>query len=143
MTFTPTLGQIAHGNPWQRLECPERVEHVLGEIRDALSVSGLSSADCCGRYYWCGGSTPFDNAGCEYTKPVFHVESYNWSAAVTCEEDPATCQDHNFRFVLSSGREVKVSWYKRFGRGTSINCELTDAELDEMRTACLASLKGA
>lgn len=137
MTFTPSLGQFVYGNPWLHLECPERVENVLGEIRDRMNETRIGCDDCIEDY------TPFDNSGCSYTNATFHVEAYDWGAADTCTDDPATCQGHNFRFVLSSGKKVKVSWYKWLGRGTSINCVLTDAELDEMRTACLESLKGA
>ena len=69
---------------------------------------------------------PFCNSGGEYDGKVFRAHCFSW-----VEEN----QEWNFVW-----RDVKVEWYKYFGRATNINRDMRPEELKEMLKECLTEL---
>ena len=69
--YEPELGQVLHGQPWQRYDLPEWVEQLLWRIDDALEAA--SERD--GKGYW----SPFLNTGNRFQNDVFAVEAYSWT----------------------------------------------------------------
>lgn len=100
------------------IECPREIASAITIIHQAWHTH-QSRNEC-----------PFDNrgAGCFYNFGVFVVRAYNWG-----KEDP-----YNFRW-----RDVLIRWYKYAGRSMYVSREMTDKEIAEMITECLAALDQA
>lgn len=112
MAYVPEIGQMAYGQPWQELECPDWIVASLEVLRDAL----IDAKDI----------DPFGNTGDEFICEAFHVEAYSWG------DEP---QPWNFKWG-----DIEISWYKWLGRGTTINREIDRATAHRMLTECLASI---
>ena len=110
------LGQALFGQPTQMLDCPEKVMRALNTISQAWAALTDSN-------------NPFSNTGAEYKGEKFTVYAYSWR-----EDIP---QEYNFAW-----RDVRVSWYKYFGRGTTINREMTVKEIREMLHECAFEIFG-
>jgi hypothetical protein len=70
---------------------------------------------------------PFGNNGTRFDGEKFMAHSYSWND----DEE----QEFNFAW-----RDVRVSWYKYLGRGTTINRDMSDTEVSEMLRECMAEL---
>ncbi len=103
--YKPELGQACFGQPWQRLELSGKGGYALDAMRSIWDA--VFDED-----------NPFSNTGAEYKGKKFKIYAYSWSNA----EQP-------FNF---SWRDIRISWYKYFGRGTIINREMTKKEISEM-----------
>ena len=90
-------------NKNQRYYCPDWVIALLADIDNKLSL-----------VYWNKNQleyeSPFQNTGNEFHNSVFDVYAYAW------EEDAS--RDYNFKCS-----NVEISWYKWFGRDTTINID--------------------
>lgn len=111
--FIPELGQMAHGQPFMQHAVPDIMHAALAMISDELTRIMENHHQ---RDYF----SPFNNSGTEFKSDVFHVEAYSWG-----DDD----QPYNFAW-----KDLRISWYKRMGRGMSSNIEITP----DMASACLA-----
>lgn len=114
MEYQPELGQMCSGQQWQQHECPEKVQSVLDSLQSAW-------------YSVRGDENPFSNTGARFDGVKFKAHAYSWND----DEE----QEFNFAW-----RDVRVSWYKYLGRGTTINRDMTDDEVIEMLRECMAEL---
>jgi hypothetical protein len=114
MEYQPELGQMCFGQPWQQHECQENVKSALDALQSAW-------------YAVRGNENPFSNTGARFDGDKFKAHAYSWND----DEE----QEFNFAW-----RDVRVSWYKYLGRGTTINREMDDAEVSEMLRECMAEL---
>ncbi len=119
--YDPELGQMAFGQPWKRFEASELLIAALEYLREEIA-----------RVYWNNVQhkilDPFGNTGGSYETKVFRVEAYSWD------------EDERQPFNFKCG-PIKISWYKYLGRGTSVNKELSPAEINEMLEKCLKSVR--
>ena len=78
---------------------------------------------------------PFQNTGNVkgYSNDTFEVHAYDWGWDFGESKKP---QPFNFRW-----RDFQVTWYKRMGRGMSVNRFITHDELAIMLHECLESLR--
>lgn len=113
MSYQPELGQAVFGQPWQPLECPH---HLLMALE---CLSGLW-------YELTDNESPFSNSGAVFECPTFRVEAYSWSD----EEQP-------FNFAW---RDLRISWYKYLGRGTTCNRKVSAKEAVELVSECSSAL---
>ena len=113
--YQPEIGQAAFGQPWQQLDCPSMVESMLDSLSCAWSVCR-------------NDGNPFSNSGARYDGIKFKAHAYSWA-----DEE----QEFNFAW-----RDVRVSWYKYLGRGTTINRKMGEAEIREMLKECMHELIG-
>lgn len=114
MEYQPELGQMCFGQPWQPMECPDKVLSALRALQNTFDVVR-------------DDINPFGNNGTRFDGEKFKAHAYSWN-----EEEE---QEFNFAW-----RDVSVSWYKYLGRGTTINREMTDGEISEMLRECMAEL---
>ena len=105
--YQPELGQIYFGQPWQEIEASEKVINALVAMQNLWYI--FKKDDDC----------PFDNTGAKYKGKKFEIHAYSWS-----EEEE---QEFNFKW-----RDIKISWYKCLGRGTTINRKMKHREVEEM-----------
>ncbi len=115
MDYQPELGQMCFGQPWQQRECPEKVKSALEALQAAW-------------YAVRGNENPFSNTGAQFDGVTFKAHAYSWND-----------DEQGFNFAW---RDVRVSWYKYLGRGTTINREMEDAEVSAMLRECIAELLG-
>lgn len=116
--FTPELGQMAFGQPWKALAVPNYIEAALMMIRDEVA-----------RVEWNNQQRdfdPFGNTGEKYKTSKFEVEAYSWGD----DEQP-----YNFKW-----RDFEISWYKRMGRGMSMNRDMSPEECAMMLDECYQSV---
>ena len=82
------------------------------------------------RLYWNKNQeqweSAFRNTGNSYKSSVFSVEAYDWSDE----------EDGTFKW-----RDIEISWYKNFGRGTYSNKVLTPDLINEMLEDCLKNVE--
>jgi len=125
-SFEPELGQMMFSNTeWQEHEVPEfalaALEYLVGEI---------------GRVYWNNNQEEFEsptqNTGADYKTDKFKMRAYCWCDG---ERHKKGCPA-NFEW-----RDVKINWYKRLGRGTSSNTQLTPELTATMLEDCLESVR--
>jgi hypothetical protein len=114
MEYGPELGQMAFGQPWQQIECPAKMMSALDSMR-------------CSWYAVRGNENPFSNTGARLDGKKFKVHA--------CSGDEDEEQEFNFAW-----RDVRVSWYKYLGRGTTINRYVADEEIQEMLREWTAEL---
>lgn len=114
--YEPELGQMAFGQSWQRLDADESLLAAL-----TLIDAAMGAAD--GPRY----SSPFQNTGARFDCETFSAHAYSW--------DDSQEQEWNFRW-----RDLRVSWYKHYRRGTSVNRDLTTAEVFEMLWECVEAV---
>lgn len=114
MEYQPELGQACFGQPWQQRECPDKVLSALRALQCAFDVVR-------------DDINPFGNTGTRFNGEKFKAHAYSWND----DEE----QEFNFAW-----RDVRVSWYKYLGRGTTINREMADAEVSEMLRECMEEL---
>lgn len=114
MEYEPELGQMCFGQPWQLLKISGKVERALQALQCAWNAIRRDD-------------NPFENTGARYDGKNFQVHAYSWND----EEE----QEFNFAW-----RDVRVSWYKYLGRGTTINREMSDVEVAEMLHECMVEL---
>lgn len=69
---------------------------------------------------------PFCNTGAQYDGRNFQVHAYSWSD-----------DDQPFNFAW---RDVRVSWYKYLGRGTTVNRKMEREEIRAMLRECLSEI---
>jgi hypothetical protein len=105
---------MCFGQPWQQRECPEKVKSAL----DALKSAWYAVRE---------NENPFSNTGARFDGDKFKAHAYSWND----DEE----QEFNFAW-----RDVRVSWYKYLGRGTTINRDMADGEVSEMLRECMAEL---
>ena len=118
--YTPELGQMAFGQPFQQFEVPEIWGAAFLSLSNELDrVMGNIHQE---RYY-----NPFENTGNRFDCPTFSAHAYSWGD----DEQP-----WNFKW-----RDVLISWYKWAGRGMSANIELTPNMAAEMLDDCLAAIQ--
>ena len=121
--YTPEIGQVLFGQPYQRFACPEWLEAFLWHIDRELKrvMQNLEQRE------WL---SPFSNTGTRYQNDTFEVQAYSWG-----EEE---AQEYNFRW-----EDVRISWYKYLGRGTTVNQSLPAERAIRMLRDCLSSLSKA
>jgi hypothetical protein len=114
--FQSELGQAAFGQKPQFFECPHIVLCVLESLSQMWGV--MKTPDKHG-----GQGNPFDNSGGKFKCETFEVEAYSW--------DDEYNQPYNFKW-----RDVEISWYKYFGRSTTINRAVSIKEATVMMLEC-------
>lgn len=119
--YEPELGQMIFGQPHKRFAVSEIVIAALAAIDTELSRVMWNIEQ---REY----ASPFGNTGNEFQCPEFKVEAYSWNDDYE--------QPFNFKW-----RDLEISWYKWFGRGTSSNVEITPDRASEMLDSCLAAVR--
>lgn len=107
------------------IDCPRYIEAFLLYIQNEMVIS-----------YWNKfqedwdevGKNPFANSGNVegFNNGTFEVHAYDW-----VNED----QPYNFKY-----KDIEISWYKYFGRGMTMNNEVTPTEAIEMFNNCVDSL---
>ena len=119
--YEPELGQMCFGQPWKKYEASDLLIAAINEIYDTWEVvsRNIYQTEC---------ESPFHNTGAVFKCPAFQVEAYSWKDN---EEQP-----YNFKW-----KDVEVSWYKHYRRGTSVNQELTPARIEEMLMECIKELR--
>ena len=115
-SFEPEFGQLVMGQPPQEFETPGYVDAALEFLAEMFFEDKNISKE-----------NPFRNTGYSWKNNVFEVHAYDWN------EDHI--QEYNFKY-----KDIKVSWYKYLGRGSSINREVTPVECWEMLKECVESL---
>jgi hypothetical protein len=119
--YVPELGQFCFGQPHQPYAADPYLEAALFMIENELDrVMGNIHQE---KY-----PSPFRNTGNRFDCPTFSAHAYSWNED---EEQP-----WNFRW-----RDVEISWYKRLGRGLSINRAIEPNEAAVMLRECLAALR--
>ena len=119
--YEPTIAQAVFGQPTQQFECPDILEAALTMLRHEMQ-----------RVLWNlkqGEVDPFGNGGESFDCGEMSVCAYYWG-----DEK----QLWNFRHPAS---DIEVSWYKYFGRGMSVNREVTADEAATLLRACMAIMK--
>lgn len=118
--FRPELGQMLFGQPSQSFEAPEILEAVFDRIDCELS-----------RVMWNVNqeeyASPFSNSGNRFECDTFNVHAYDWVS-----------DDQPWNFAW---RDLRVSWYKRMGRGMSANMEVTPDLADQCLRECLEAVR--
>ena len=114
--YLPELGQMAFGQPWQPLEPSKLLLAVLEVLSEAWEESRPTEGN------------PFSNSGNRFDGNEFSAHAYSWA------DDE---QEFNFKY-----RDLRVSWYKYLGRGTSCNMKPGPEFLAEMLGACLTEIRG-
>ena len=114
MVYQPELGQMCFGQPWHDLECQDKVMSALEAMHRVWHATRITD-------------NPFSNTGARYNGKVVKIHAYSWND----EEN----QEFNFAW-----RDVRVSWYKYLGRGTTINRDMEDDEIIEMLRECINEL---
>jgi hypothetical protein len=112
----PELGQALFGQPHQIYGCPAFIVHVLEVISNTWEQFHRDEPN------------PFSNSGYRYNGVKFSVHAYSWN-----EEEN---QEWNFKW-----RDVRISWYKWCGRGTTMNRRIRQEEAHEMLIECMAEIK--
>ncbi|KKK64693.1 hypothetical protein LCGC14_2981660, partial [marine sediment metagenome] len=119
--YEPELGQMIFGQPYKEHKASNLMIAALRAIGDEL-----------GRVMWNIHqeiyASPFDNTGNAFKEiQTFQVEAYSWNEEYE--------QPWNFKW-----KDIEVSWYKYYGRGTSVNREVSPLEIAQMLDACLSVL---
>lgn len=117
--YKPELGQAAFGQPFKEFNVSPELESALMAIETRLC---LKMAQHVKNY-----DSPFANTGNKFSCGTFSVEAYSW--------DDDVDQPWNFKW-----RDVEVSWYKYFGRGMSVNQNLSIARIEEMLVECYEAI---
>jgi hypothetical protein len=91
------------------IECPQHLETALSMLQLEWDASGKPN-------------NPFGNNGSSFKSPVFEVHSYSWSD-----------EDQPFNFKCG---EITVSWYKYFGRGMTVNRQVSVEEALALYRSC-------
>lgn len=73
--------------------------------------------------------SPFQNTGNEFKTDVFEVHAYYWG------DDEKLIDRPNFKCG-----DVEISWYKRLGRGTTINKRISRRKMEKIYLKCLVSI---
>lgn len=118
--YTPELGQMCFGQPWQKHEGSELLEAALIAISSELErvMCNLHQEEY---------SSPFNNTGNQFECDTFKAHAYSWSD----DEQP-----WNFKW-----RDVEISWYKWCGRGLSTKQPMSPDIISEMLNDCLAAVR--
>jgi len=120
--YEPEIGQAVFGAPWREFECPDFVrsglEYLDNEIR---RVEGNN-----GREY----SSPLANSGASFQTPIFEMRAYYWG-----DEEEESCKP-NFECG-----DFEISWYKYFGRGTTMNQDVDANGFAKILDRCLKSMR--
>ena len=117
LKYEPELGQMFFGNQWGNYELPDYVVCLLQGIFDEIS-----------RIHWniyqkgWGDSEELDFRGVK-------VRPYYWG------DDGIEREKPNFEF-----ENVKIYWYKYFGRGMSCNVEMNAEEWVDWFHRCLNAI---
>lgn len=117
--YEPELGQMLFGQPSQRYEAPESLEHALFLLGENVVAAAEARGERMGN--------PFSNTGERFKNDVFEVQAYSW------DED----EEQPFNFAW---RDLRVSWYKYAGRGMSVNMKVDVHLVNEMLVECLGSI---
>jgi isocitrate dehydrogenase len=113
--YEPEMGQAIFGQPYRQFKISNELEYALAAIETRLMLR-MGQID---KHY----ESPFRNTGSKFACDTFEVESYSW--------DDEVDQPWNFKW-----RDIEVSWYKYFGRGMSVNKNVSDKEIEEMLDEC-------
>lgn len=118
--FEPELGQMLFGQPTQQFAVSELWIAALDRLNTEIERVTRNETQ---REVW----GPMRNSGETFDCETFSAHAYSWSD----DEQP-----WNFKW-----RDVRISWYKYLGRGTSANRKLTAEEAGKMLDECLKSLE--
>ena len=119
--YEPELGQAIFGQPTQQFSCPEIMDACLLAISNELH-----------RVLWNlrqDQLSPFSNSSDAFKCAVFGVWAYSWSD----DELP-----YNFCHPETG---LKISWYKYFGRGMSVNMAVTPELANTVLESCLTAIR--
>lgn len=121
--YKPELGQLCFGNPWSSVACPEYIaaglEYLAREIERVEWNIGQE-----------GYTAPGSNCGVEYITAEFEMRDYYWG------EDQEMAQKPNFKCG-----DLEIRWYKRLGRGMSMNRPIDANEFFQKLDRCLNCLR--
>jgi hypothetical protein len=117
--YEPEIGQYMFGQPYQKYKVSHLLMAVLHEIENELCrvMENINQKP----YH-----SPFENYAEHFVCPVFEVHSYSWTG---------DNQEYNFKW-----KDIKISWYKYLGRGTSINRLMSNDEIELLLEECLEAL---
>lgn len=93
----------------------EDLEYELTRIQENISQEKYDS--------------PFQNTGNAFKNDVFEVNAYYWG------DDEKLINRPNFKC-----KDVEISWYKHFRRGTAINKKVSFRKMVNLYYECLLSL---
>lgn len=117
----PEFGQMCFGQPWQQFEASELLIAALRAIQRKLDLVMWNKHQV--EY-----DSPFYNTGNTFSNKVFDLAAYSW--------DETKEQKYNFKW-----KDIEISWYKNVGRSTSVNKDMSSAEIEAMLNDCLQSLE--
>ncbi len=112
------LGQIFMGNAVGEYVCPEYVEAMIAYIFEEID-----------RIYWNNYQTEWDRHDDPKLKGI-EFRPYCWGED---EKEKSQC---NFAF-----KGVELRWYKNFGRGMTLNKDMTSDEWIEWFDECLKHIR--
>jgi hypothetical protein len=123
--YEPEMGQMAFGQPWQSVECPEYIVALLEGIREEVRrIGGNEYQHEFDPFSDWGDADIFNN---QHKDSGFEVWPYSWN-----DEE---AQKYNFKHG-----DIEISWYKHMGRGTSINKVISPDEAVLMFNECIKNL---
>lgn len=105
-SYQSELGQAAFGQPPQALECPVGLEAAISAMAELWDV-------------FKGEPNPFCNSGHRHDGEHIRIHAYSWNDE----------EEQEFNLAWS---DLRVSWYKYFGRGMSCNREPSEADIRQM-----------
>lgn len=105
-----------HNNTIQSYLLPNYAYALLKDFRERLdNVIGYED-------------NPFGNTGSKFQiDGVFEIEAYSW--------DDEHEQPYNFKY-----KDIEISWYKYFGRDTTINGDYSPEQIIQMYDDCIEAL---
>lgn len=103
-------------------DCPE---YVVALIREIARQVGILEWNRTQEDFAC----PTDNTGSRWENDTFSLRAYYWG------DDEEEASIPNFKCG-----DIEVEWYKRLGRGTTINRLITPDEAVAMFDRCIASV---
>lgn len=118
--YEPELGQALFGQASQEYKVSEVLKAAILMISRELKrvMWNIHQKEL---------DSPFENTGASWECDTFAVEAYSW--------DDKYEQPYNFKY-----KDIEVSWYKYFGRGMSVNRNVTPDEVSTMLNDCLDAL---
>jgi hypothetical protein len=106
------------------MDCPDYLIKTIRAIAHRVCLEEWSSQNGLPDF-----GDPTQNTGENWANDTFSFYAYSW------DEDGMLDDTPNFKFG-----DIKVTWYKRLGRGTEVNREVTIQECKDMFDSCMESL---
>ena len=137
--YAPELGQAVFGAAYHSLECPEI---IVAGIRHLAREIERVEWNLRQEVY----EAPTSNNGESYSTDVFEMHAYYWGdCSDECEAQMETSGTHLPDCLVGRPNfkcgDFEVNWYKRLGRGTTMNRAIDLNEFAVLLDRCLASVR--